>query len=348
MDSVNKIDKYCYVWENSTDYNASRCYEEASFYTHTYLNYLVDGVILPIIGILGILGNICGIVHFGKNRHQTYYALMLALALSDLATILAFIVYHSLRIAFNAQTFTESSLRTHIVHWTYPILYISQLTGIYLTISLCIERYFAICHPLTHRIRRRSSYIYIVPIICVSIIYNLPLFFEHAVNTTTVEKWKSNNTYMTFIGNTSIYFIGRTNLGSSVLYQQIYSTGTKLVLKCIIPYISLISLNVLIVKTLYGLRYTLSNDYMIDGKINEEQKNNRQRKITLSSNGETSPLYAHVSIKEQYIRGSQVDLAFVNLAIAAVFLISYSIIWVWAVYDFIYSVSPEAARGVSN
>ena len=352
MNKFNEIDKYCYhdssEWINNTHYNASECYEEEHFYNHTYLDYIVDGVMLPLVGVFGILGNICGIIHFGKNRHQTYYSLMFALAFSDITTILAFMVYHSLPIAFNPRIFIESLMCTHIMHWTYPILYISQLTGIYLTISVCIERYFAICRPLTHRIRRRSSYTYIIPIICVSVIYNLPVFFEFTVNTATVGKWKSNNISMTFVGNTTIYFAKGTRLGNSSLYRQIYSTGTKLIFKCIIPYICLISLNVLIVKTLYGVRYTLSNDDMNDEKINKERNNDRQRKATVSSIGESDPLYVHVSDKQQCLRRSQVDLAFVNLAIAAVFLISYSLIWVWAIYDFIYTLLPETERQVSN
>ena len=345
--------KYCYLNISpnitGTENNASACYEKASSYSRSQVDEIVERIILPVIASIGILGNIAGILHYGKNRIQTYYALMLALSISDLVTVFSFVLLYSLPIECTFNTPAESSTCIYASSWAYPIMYFAQLTGIYLTISLCFERYHAICRPLNHRFRRRMPYTYIIPIFSIAFIYNLPVFFEFVVTSENVEKWRSNGTHMTFTRNTTIYWNSLTNLRKNAAYQQIYHTGLKLILKCIIPYICLISLNVLIVKTLYGVRYTLSTDNtsqsdILDKMINTE----RQRKVTISSNAQSEPLHIHVSDKQQYIRRSQIDLAIVNLAIAIMFLISYSLIWVWAIYDFIQLLSSETDVKVSD
>merc|ERR1739844_126535 len=86
------------------------------------------------------------------------------------------------------------------------------------------------------------------------------------------------------------------------------------------------------------------------GSINEKQKDGseRQMKATMKSlksvdlNGDKSDaLCVHVSNRHRYLRQSQIDLAIINLMIALVFLTSYSLVWVWAVYDFVCYLSPD-------
>ena len=351
--------KYCYRnrtnWTENIEYDASECYKNAtpySFYVENYIHsgidYIVEGIILPNIAIMGIIGNICGILYFGRNRHQTYYALMCCLAVSDLVTIISFVLLYSVPIAFDPDTVLESSIYAYTYITTYPILYLSQLTGIYLTISLCFERYHAICRPLNHRIQQKPAYMYIVPVLTVAFIYNLPLFFELSVKSKDLEKWKSNDTYIQLIGNATIYMIHPTSFYNNSIYQQIYHTGLKLFFKCIVPYISLTSLNAMILKTLNSIKYTESDNDGRNGIKNKEQRNERTRKLTMLSDTEMDCLHIHLSDKEHCLRKSQVDLAIVNFAIAVIFLISYSLIWVWAIYDFVRYLSPKRATQVSK
>ena len=352
-------EKYCYLntsitWATNTTnkFNTSQCYEEAdkSFKERDTTILLIDGLLLPSIALMGVLGNFCGIVCFGKKCNQTYYALMVALAMSDLGTIVSFVLYYSLPLIYHPNEGSEEFLNVSIHGWMYPVLYFFQLTGIYLTISLCFERYQAICRPLSHRFQRTSAYTYIVPTVLGSFAYNLPMIFERKVDSENFEKWLVNSTNMTYCGNTTLYETKPTSLGKSSVYFQVYHTALKLVIKSVIPYICLISLNVCVVKTLYSAKYSVIIDKNSSGSINERQKDGseRQMKATMKSlksvdlNGEESDaLCVHVSNRHRYLRQSQIDLAIINLMIALVFLTSYSLVWVWAVYDFVCYLSPD-------
>ena len=353
----NEGNKYCYRyptdWKENIDYHTNECYKNATLHSyflenfiHSGIDYIVEGIILPGIAIIGLIGNICGILHFGRKGHKTYYALMCSLAISDLVTIASFVVLYSLPIAFDPYAVLESSLYAQTYVTTYPTLYLSQLTGIYLTISLCFERYHVICQPLNHRIQKKAAYKYIVPVFTAAFIYNLPIFFELSVKSEYLEKWKPNNTSINLIGNATIYMIQPTSLYKNSLYQQVYHTGLKIFFKCIIPYISLIFLNAMILKTLYSITYTESDNDHRNGTNDTEQRTERHRKF--SSDSETDCMYIHLSNKQQHIRKKHVDLAVVNFAIALIFLISYSLIWVWAIYDFVQYLSPETISQVSK
>ena len=104
----------------------------------------------------------------------------------------------------------------------------------------------------------------------------------------------------------------------------------------------------MILRTLNSIRYIESDNDRRNGIKDKEQSNERIRTLTMSSDTETDCLHIHLSDKEQYIRKSQVDLAIVNFAIAVIFLISYSLIWVWAIYDFVLYLSPKEETRVSK
>ena len=139
---------------------------ENSFY---HEQSIVDRWILPSVGIFGIIGNLCGILNFGLNCYRdlvpkTYYKLMLALAFSDLILIITVLARSSFRWIIYPRDYLESWTLAYVEYLAYSAYKISQMNGIYLTISLSVERYFAICKPLTNRARKKSPYAYIIPI----------------------------------------------------------------------------------------------------------------------------------------------------------------------------------------
>ena len=355
----SESDRYCYRMlpyaMHINGPSASECFDEVK--PRKMTDEIVEGIVLPLIGLVGVLGNILGICHFGKKRQKTYYALMLALSMSDLVLIISFTLYYSLEFMFDFNSININLLTSSALVCcklvSYPILYLSQTTGIYLTISLCIERYHAICRPLSYQIRKRSRKTYIVPVLSIAFIYNLPIFFEFSgIGTGSYKKWASNNITLTAVGNATLYFREEAWFRSDPVYQQIYHTGLKLIFKCIIPYISLIIPNVCIIRTLYGARYETddSNENETRNKENgSSTSNGRQRKLTVFSNRpESDPLYVHISHRQQYLRKSQIDLAIVNMIIAVVFLISYSLIWAWAIHDFLHYMSSESSAFLNN
>ena len=266
---------------------------------------------------------------------------MLILATSDLVLILSFTLYYSLPYLYYSESKSYYIACAQLV--SYPMLYFSQTFGIYLTISLCFDRYNAICQPLSYQIRKLSIKTYIIPVSSFAFIYNLPLAFEFSgIKTENAEKFKIGNDTNTFIGNVSLYYVKEEEFRYYPIYQQFYHTGLKLIFKCIFPYISLLFLNVSIIRTLYDA----NNARQDNGNANKEKgirnSSKQLRKITISSQqSESDPLQMHLSDRQEKLRKNQIQLAIVNMVIAIVFLFSYSLIWAWAIHDFIHYMSPE-------
>ena len=72
MTMLNEEDTYPY--RNSSEMIKSNHYNAIQWDEVEILSanrdYIVDCVMLPLVGILGIPGNVCGIIHFGTIRHQ--------------------------------------------------------------------------------------------------------------------------------------------------------------------------------------------------------------------------------------------------------------------------------------
>lgn len=321
--------------ENSS---ASECNEVKPY---DKADEIVERFLLPSIGLVGIVGNIFGIYHFWKKRQRTYYSLMFVLAISDLALISSFTLYYSLPYLYHSEYESYYIACAKLV--SYPVLYFSQTLGIYLTISLCIERYNAICRPLSYHIRKWSSKTYIISVFSFALIYNLPLVFEFSnIVTEKVEKFKIDNGATIFIGNVTLYYLKEEQFRYYPIYQQFYHTGLKLIFKCIFPYISLLFLNGSIIKTLYDANYTTQNkDYANKEKSVKNSKEKHRKLTTSSQQFESDPLQIHLSNRQEQLRRNQIQLAIVNMVIAIVFLVSYSLIWAWAIHDFIYYMSSE-------
>ena len=151
-------------------------------YDYNEVDYLVDSTILPMLGVIGIIGNTGGIISFSKKLHLTYYCLLFSLAISDLVTILSFICYYSIPHWIDHHTILESLTFAYLMISAYCISHISQLIDTYILLSLSVERYFAICRPITYRVRRVPTIFIIFPIVIVSVCYSIPLFFENYVH----------------------------------------------------------------------------------------------------------------------------------------------------------------------
>ena len=289
------------------------------------LNCVVDTRILPILGAMGIIGNIGGIICFAKKLKTTYYALLFALAISDLATIVSFLFYYSFPHLFDWHTLLECHICSYIIIGAYCVKHTSQVIDIYLLVALSIERYFAICRPMYHRARKLSVFYYIIPILILSICYSFPIFFEHEIvpYDEELEKFHCQNSNQKLLKNATIYLLQQTDLKMNKSYNIIYETGCKLVVKCIAPYILLISTNLFMVRVFFDLYRTTYNE---ERQPDPEEDQGGQQ---------TDGLRVHTTTTGARERQSQVNLGFLNLAISIVFMMCYSLIWLWAIYDLV-------------
>ena len=303
-----------------------KAFQELSTSEHEWMvtvDFIFDAIFLPFLGIMGIVGNILGINCFSKKLNLTYYALMFSLAISDMVTIVSFVCYYSLPLLINHYIILENQIITYLFFWSYIIWHISQLVDIYLLISLSIERYYSICRPMAYRNHQISLYSYLIPIIIFACAYCIPIYFESSIKDISLEKYQIDKNNSIFLGNSTVYLIKHTNMKVyDENYKIFYENVSKLVVKCVVPYIILISTNLQIVRTLRQFDYTIKRTkiYQIDFENSEERKR-------------TSQLRLHTNARGVYLRESQIILGIVNLAIALVFLVCYSMIWVWVIHD---------------
>ena len=142
----------------------------------------------------------------------------------------------------------------------------------YFTIAISIERYLVICQPFYRNNCYYSSKSVIVLIIGFSVIYNIPKFFElEAVSTIPLAFEDNENGFTNHEFSSTLeveedeeeeahpqnlnitskklgYRIAPTALMRNPYYYQIYTVGLNLVFNGLIPFVFLITLNILILK----------------------------------------------------------------------------------------------------
>ena len=181
------------------------------------------------------------------------------------------------------------------------------VTVLYLGKDIAVERYLTICRPLYHRAHSWKAPVYFVPILAFSILYNVPKFFELG--------W-ANVDNKTEINNSSeVLPVVPTDMRKNKVYFQVYFVWCNFIFNGIVPFILLITLNVLILNQLrvYG-------------------NNVKKRK-----NGNTELLQPRIhqhGADER--RQAQVHMAKVSIIIVAIFIVCHSIKWVPNIYEMIF------------
>ena len=115
-----------------------------------------------ILAMFGILANILAICVFSKKTFKSNFNnLLISLAICDLL-FLVICITESVRRTFqdhkgNSTTLGGLVTQVHhhlLPHFLYPLHNILLSTSIFMTVSISIERYLAIFHPLVYRNRK--------------------------------------------------------------------------------------------------------------------------------------------------------------------------------------------------
>ena len=141
----------------------------------------IQGVLLGVIGLFGIMGNIGAVIYFSlkKNYKRTFEALMLWLAVWDNTFIICALLAYAVPEFLYYQGFESGEFSAYTIPWLVPIAQLASTCNILFTMAISIERYFVICKPLLHRARRgRSSTTYVLSLVLFAVIYNFTKFFE--------------------------------------------------------------------------------------------------------------------------------------------------------------------------
>jgi len=216
------------------------CPEESqeSFEQFIDIEFWVGGYVTIVLASLGVLANILAISVFSnKTFKSNFNNLLIALAVFDLLFLLVCIT-ESIRRSFEdrqANSNTLSGLATQIHHhlfpyFLYPLHNILLTCGIFMTISISIERYLAIFHPLVYRNRSYSWNLscHILPVLGLAVLINAPKFFESEV----VYDAEDNSR------------ISLTPLRQQHNYVVYYQNWTRFFILGLVPMLLLIFLNV--------------------------------------------------------------------------------------------------------
>ena len=154
--------------ENSQDYNVSdemeiECSEWSELDRELLMNIdlLLGGYGTIVLASLGVCANMLAIAVFCKKSFKSNFNnLLIALAVFDLLFLVVCIT-ESVRRSFqnsiaNASSMSGYAIQIHhqlFPYFLYPLHNILLTCSIFMTISISIERYLAIFHPLVYRNR---------------------------------------------------------------------------------------------------------------------------------------------------------------------------------------------------
>ena len=143
------------------------------------IEFVFEGVLSSIVGLIGFLGNVSAILYYRKRRSNvktTFHGLMMALAAYDLVIIISALLLFSIpRFSCN---FEETHFYQTYTPWIFFINHVGLEGSIYLTIAITVERYFVICQPMFYRSKLWPTKCFVIPITCFSVIYCIPKLFE--------------------------------------------------------------------------------------------------------------------------------------------------------------------------
>lgn len=209
--------------------------------------FVAYGVLLNIVGVFGILGNVISMIILSRPQMKSSINyLLIGLARCDTVLIITSIILFGLPVIYpttNHLFVYYFKVYPLIAPVIYPIAMISQTVSVYLTLTVTLERFVAVCHPLQARSlctygRARA---YVVAIIVFSVLYNITRFWE-----VTVQKCMH-------VGyDQYVYQVYPSELRNDKTYISIYIHWMYLVIMYFIPFGSLAVLNAAIYNQVSG------------------------------------------------------------------------------------------------
>lgn len=196
-----------------------------------------NGILLNFVGIFGVLGNILSMIILSRPQmRSSINYLLIGLARCDTILIITSMLLFGIPAIYPYTGFLRFyyfRLYPDISKVVYPLAMIAQTASVYLTLTVTLERYVAVCHPL--RARALCTYgrarLYVIVIIIFSICYNVPRFLE--VDQTM---YKDDEFGVVFC-------IVATDMRANLLYINIYIHWLYLVFIYFIPFSGLMFFN---------------------------------------------------------------------------------------------------------
>lgn len=147
---------------------------------------IIYGYVLPVVCIFGIVGNIMNIAILTRRKltksfkslEKAANVCLIALALSDF-----FFCLFAFPTSFlpSDDLFAYKGFLFYYRMYCSGIINIFILTSTWLTVTMSVERYLAICHPFkqTFFLTIKKTKIIIVIVYIVSVLFNIPVFWRY-------------------------------------------------------------------------------------------------------------------------------------------------------------------------
>ena len=201
----------------------------------TWTNYILQAVLIPLICILGIVGNIVAIIILGNPRMKsTFHQSLIALATCDIMFLFLII-----------NDFLADKLYSFYTlifpYFINPMKNILLCWETFLIMSITTERYLAVCKPLLYRSHKLSHspvvhlLTYIVPPIFFAFLLNIPRFFETELTRVNITDVKNITMEK--------YGFALSKLKLDPTYTFYYTHLTNLICTGLIPFLYLLFIN---------------------------------------------------------------------------------------------------------
>ena len=207
--------------------------------------FIIYGPLFGLVAGFGLIGNSLSfaVLHkYSRNNVATY--LLKALAVSDnLFLIAASLVEMYLAMALFFQLTEQlDSVYHDLQTYAWPIVHITQLGTVWMTVLVAGNRYIAVCKALhaPHLCTKRNIQLQILAMFCAIVIYNIPRYFEFIY----VQK------NITQADNTTMVEDVNVGLTSHHIYNILYENVSYCLFVFLFPLLILIFFNVHLVKDL--------------------------------------------------------------------------------------------------
>ena len=204
-----------------------------------WYRFAVAGVLMSTVGVLGILGNILGLLVLRRmwlvstsSTQRCMYLLLALLTLYDLSFLICMVTVTAVPTICSFSDICGNFFSVaypYMLVWGWPLVSLFSCHSIWCTVVVGFHRYVAVCRP--HQLRTvctwaKTRWIAFITFLAVTI-YEIPLFLDDYL----VKELEPDG---------SKRFVRKyTDLGSSDLYQLIYKTSLSYIVLFILPFILL-------------------------------------------------------------------------------------------------------------